>query len=468
MPNSKKPRVIVVDDEVELMRALCDALQENGYHAVGFPNALEALAAVPHGSFDLLLTDLMMPEMNGIDLLRQALVIDPLLVGVIMTGQGTISTAVEAMKSGAYDYILKPFRIGLLLPVLARALELRRLRAENIRLRRYVEAIQFESPRYQMVGASEGIARVVQMIEKVAPTEATVLIRGASGTGKELVARAIHHNSRRREQPLVTINCAALQETLLESELFGHDKGAFTGAVGNKPGLFEVAEGGTLFIDEIAEMPLGMQAKMLRVLEDGHFRHVGGTKEMYADVRIIAATNKPLEAEQKAGRFREDLFYRLNVFTVSIPPLCERRDDIPALVAHFLEHRSVGRGKLHVDSAALDLLVRYHWPGNIRELANVVERAQILAEGNVITPDDLPESLQRVDQPTAIPASSTRLQDLERNHVQHIMEKHHGNKVHAAKALGISRRALYRLLEKYQLGKHESSSTPMADEAAKS
>ena len=235
------------------------------------------------------------------------------------------------MKVGAFDYVLKPFNLQTMLPILARAMEVRRLRTENVRLRQYVERLSYESPRYQMIGSGPAMQRVVQLIEKVAPTDATVLVRGESGTGKELVARALHHNSPRRDRPLVTINCAALQETLLESELFGHEKGAFTGAQQAKPGLIEVAEGGTLFIDEVAEMSPSLQAKLLRVLEDGHYRRVGGTKESHANVRVIAATNKPLEEEQKAGRFREDLFYRLNVVSIDLPPLRDRREDIPAL-----------------------------------------------------------------------------------------------------------------------------------------
>lgn len=389
--------------------------------------------------------------MDGIQFLRKALEIDPSILGIIMTGQGTIQTAVEAMKVGAFDYVLKPFNLETMLPILNRALEVRRLRMENVRLRQYVERLTYESPRYQIVGSSLPIQRVVQLIEKVAPTDATVLIRGASGTGKELVARAIHFNSMRRDRPLVTINCAALQETLIESEIFGHERGAFTGADKAKSGLIEVAEGGTLFIDEVAEMAPGLQAKLLRLLEDGHFRRVGSTKESHADVRIIAATNKPLEEEQKAGRFREDLFYRLNVISIMLPPLRERRSDIPALVEHFLHTRQISKlpNQMHAD--AMQVLLNYDWPGNIRELANVLERAQILAEDNVITPDDLPETLFMAAPAPVASADPLNLAETERRTVQAALQKSHGNKVHAARALGISRRALYRLIEKYRL-----------------
>jgi DNA-binding NtrC family response regulator len=453
-----------VDDEVELMRALCDSLAANGFAPTGLCDPTEAVEALRGGDFDLLLTDLMMPQMDGIQLLKAALGIDPNLVGIIMTGQGTIPTAVEAMKVGAFDYILKPFKIGFILPVLARGLEVRRLRLENVRLREYIERLTFESSRYTLIGAGPAVRRVVQLIEKVAPTDATVLVRGPSGTGKELVARAVHHNSPRKDRPLVTINCAAMQETLLESELFGHERGAFTGAVVAKRGLFEVAEGGTLFIDEVAEMSPGMQAKLLRVLENGTFRRVGATQESASDARVIAATNKPLEEEVRAGRFREDLFYRLNVFCIDLPPLKERREDIPALVEHFLTTRQLGKVRCRAEPDAMAALVAYDWPGNVRELANVIERAQILAEDHRITPDDLPGSvtgkalppLPRVASAPSqgLPVSDrgpVTLREAEKRYVEDALRRANGNKVRAAKALGVSRRALYRMIDKYGL-----------------
>jgi len=313
MAETKRGRLLIVDDEVELKNALCETLAEEGYETRGATSGAEGLKALAKQDFDLLLTDLKMPGMDGIQLLRKVLEADPNLVGIIMTGQGTIPSAIEAMKLGAFDYVMKPFNLQTMLPILARAMEVRRLRMENVRLRHYVERLSYESPRYQIIGSGLQMQKVIHMIEKVAATDATVLVRGRSGTGKELVARALHGNSMRRDRPMVTVNCAALQETLLESELFGHEKGAFTGALQAKLGLVEVAEGGTLFIDEVAEMAPGLQAKLLRVLEDGHYRRVGSTRECHANVRVIAATNKPLEEEQKAGRFREDLYYRLNV-----------------------------------------------------------------------------------------------------------------------------------------------------------
>lgn len=463
MADTKPAAILVVDDEIELMKALCDALTSHGFAPTGVSEPRDAIARLQSGSFDLLLSDLMMPEMNGIQLMKAALALDPDLVAIIMTGHGTVPTAIEALKAGAYDYLLKPFKFQTILPTLQRGLELQRLRRENVRLRRYVESLSFESSRYTMVGTGPAMKQVTQLIEKVAPTDATVLVRGPSGAGKELVARALHHNSNRREKPLVTVNCAALQETLLESELFGHEKGAFTGAMNAKPGLFTIAEGGTLFIDEIAEMPPSMQAKLLRVLENGHYRRVGGTQEQYANVRIIAATNKLLEEEQKAGRFREDLFYRLNVFAIALPPLKERKEDIPALVAHLLSTRPLGKDVFTVTDEAMAVLMAYDWPGNIRELANVLERAQILAEHQQITRNDLPDFVTRIPPGgvapsasvtgvvSAVPSGPLTLRDTERQQVQQALESAAGNKVRAARLLGISRRALYRLLEKHGL-----------------
>ena len=455
-------RLLVVDDEIELQRALCEILAEQGYETTGAANAEAGLKLLQQREFDVVLSDLMMPGMDGIGLLKRTLADDSSQVVIIMTGQGTIPTAVEAMKSGAFDYVLKPFNLQTMAPILARAMETRRLRSENLRLRQYVERLAFESPRYRMIGSSPSFRRMAQMIEKVAPTDATVLIRGPSGTGKELVARALHHNSRRRTKPLVTINCAGFQESLLESELFGHEKGSFTGATQAKLGLIEMAEGGTLFIDEVAEMAPALQAKLLRVLEDGHYRRVGGVKESHANVRVVAATNRPLEEDQKSGRFREDLFYRLNVVTIDTPALADRREDIPALAEHFLATRALGNAQLRLEPEATSALMNHSWPGNVRELANVLERAQILAEGDLITLEDLPEAFQGAApgpaETESAPASPYNLRALERRTTAAALQQAHGNKVQAAKLLGVGRRTLYRLIERHHLEDAEKKS----------
>lgn len=448
-------RILVVDDEPDLAEALQTNLARQGHDVIATTSARQALQSIASGRFALLVSDMVMPEMDGLVLLQEALKLDPQLVGVIMTGQATVQTAIDAMKIGAFDYLLKPFKFENVLPVIVRALSVHQLRMENVTLRDYVARLTFESKRHELIGRSPAVQRVTQLIRKVAPSDSTVLIRGETGTGKELVARALHYNSSRRTKSLVTINCAALQENLLESELFGHEKGSFTGATQAKSGLIEVAEGGTLFIDEVAEMSPAMQAKLLRVLENGHYRRVGSTQESHADVRIIAATNKPLEEDQKNGRFREDLFYRLNVVTIPLPPLRERREDIPLLIDHFLTTRQIGKTKYQLEPQALDVMTRYHWPGNIRELVNVLERAQILAEGNVITTDDLPENMIIVPAAPAATAlaeeATDNLEAMERRHVQGVLQRQKFNKVLAAKALGINRRSLYRLIEKYQL-----------------
>jgi DNA-binding NtrC family response regulator len=447
-PRPAPPRLLIVDDDEELRDTLARRFARAGLPVTTAESGEEALAKIGRAGFDVALFDLHLPGMSGLDLLAQFKQAQPEAEVLMLTAHGSIATAIEAMRRGAYDCLTKPFQLGDLDVHLEKAYEKARL-SRRERLRQ--EQVRFESPRYRLVGSGPAMRHVVALIEKVAATDATVLVHGPSGSGKELVARAIHYNSARRDRPLVTINCAALQETLLESELFGHEKGAFTGAVQAKPGLIEVAEGGTLFIDEVGEMAPGLQAKLLRVLEDGRFRRVGGTQELLADVRIVAATNRPLEEEQKAGRVREDLYYRLNVIAIGLPPLRERREDIPELVEHCLATRPVGGGRCRITPEALAALECYDWPGNVRELANVLERAQILAEDHVITPDDLPENLVETAPEPGAPGDSRRLRDVERRHVQDILRRENGNKVQAARALGISRRALYRLIAKYHL-----------------
>jgi DNA-binding NtrC family response regulator len=443
-------RLFIVDDDEALRQTLAGRFQRQGMTVTTASTVAEALNLAKSRSFDVALLDLHLPDGNGVDLLGQLKASQPEIEALMLTGHGSVETAIQAMKLGAYDYLTKPFHLPELEIHIQKAFDKVRLARRE---RQWVEQIRYESPRYRLVGSGPSMQRVVQLIEKVAPTDATVLIRGASGTGKELVARAVHYNSPRRDRPLVTINCAALQETLLESELFGHEKGAFTGAIAAKTGLIEVAEGGTLFIDEIAEMAPGLQAKLLRVLENGHYRRVGGTVETHADVRVLAATNKDLEEERKGARFREDLYYRLNVVAIALPTLRERLQDIPELVQHFLASRQIGPRPFQIAAETLQAFARYDWPGNVRELANVLERAQILAENSTITLDDLPENMLTSEPAggAAAPADSDRLRDVERRHVQKVLRQEKGNKVHAARVLGVSRRALYRLIQKYHL-----------------
>jgi DNA-binding NtrC family response regulator len=442
-------KLLIVDDDDQLRDTLTHRFRRHGMGVVAAANGEDALVKAGQSRCDLALLDLNMPGMNGIQLLQKLKEQQPDLEAIMLTAHGSIETAILAMKQGVYDYLTKPFHLPELEIHLQKAFEKVQLAR---RQRQWVEQINYESPRYRLVGSSPAMQRVIQLIEKVAATDSTILVRGESGTGKELVARAIHYNSPRRDQPIVTINCATFQETLLESELFGHEKGAFTGATQAKPGLVEVAEGGTLFIDEIAEMAPSLQAKLLRVLENGCFRRVGSIQELQANVRVVAATNKILEEEQKAGRFREDLYYRLNVVMIELPSLRERREDIPELVEHFLSTRQVGPVRFKIEAAALNAMVRYAWPGNIRALANVLERAQILAENHLITTDDLPEAIvENAGPPSAPDADPRHLREVERRHVLEMLKQEKWNKVHAAKALGVSRRALYRLIEKYKL-----------------
>jgi DNA-binding NtrC family response regulator len=447
---SPQPRIrlLIVDDDDQWRQTLARRFSRQGMAVTSAGSAEEALEKAAHMRFDAAVLDLNLPGMSGIDLLSLLKERQPELEALMLTAHSSVEAAVLAMKRGAYDYLVKPFHLPELEIHIQKAFEkVQLVRREH----QWVQQLSYESPRYQLIGSSPAMKRVVQMIEKVAPTEATILIRGPSGTGKELVARALHMNSPRRDRPIVTINCAALQETLLESELFGHEKGAFTGATQAKPGLVEVAEGGTLFVNEVAEMAPGLQAKLLRVLENGLFRRVGSTQELRADVRVVAATNKTLEQEIKDQRFREDLYYRLNVVTIELPSLRDRREDIPQLVEHFLTTRRVGSTRFHIEPDAMQALKQCDWPGNIRELANVLERAQILAENHVITVDDLPESLGAMLPAARQAANPTFLSEVERRHVFAVLQEEKGNKVHAAKALGISRRALYRLIDKYRL-----------------
>jgi two-component system response regulator PilR (NtrC family) len=394
---TSRPRILVVDDEPSMREMLRIVLRRDGYDVVVAASGQEAIQHLQGAPFDLLLSDIRMPDTSGVDVLRAAKQVDSDLVAFMMTAFASTESAVEAMRLGASDYFTKPFNMDELRLKVRRHLETRRLREENLLLKRALNS------RYEfsnILGRSDAMQQVFATIRTVAGTTSTVLVTGESGTGKELVARAVHFNSLRRDQPFVAVNCGAVPETLLESELFGHVRGAFTGAHANKKGLLEAADGGTIFLDEIGEMPPSMQVKLLRVLQDRRFRRVGGTDEMEADVRVIAATNHDLMKMVAEGRFREDLYYRLNVLSITLPSLRDRREDIPLLAEHFLQHFASQMGKRvrTISADAMRLLQEHAWRGNVRELQNAMERAVALEQTEAILPENLPETIR--PQPT--------------------------------------------------------------------
>jgi len=445
-------QLLIVDDDQEYRSTVVRRLIRRDHTVHEAASAEDALKVAAANKFDVAVIDLHLPQMDGIELLSRLKQLDSQCQVIMLTGEGSIQTAVAAMKRGAYDFLTKPCEFAELEILLEKAQEHARLGRENVQLR---EALRHNTPTAEIVGQSQSIEKVLKLIEKAGPSASPVLIEGESGTGKELVARALHKCSPRAEKPMVAINCAALPEALLESELFGHEKGAFTGAVAAKMGLFEVADGGTLFIDELGELAGALQAKLLRVLQEGRIRRVGATKEVPVDVRVIAATNRRLADEVKARRFRDDLFYRLNVITIVLPPLRERPGDLPLLIDHFLR-RPVAGGWQFSESAHR-ALCSYSWPGNIRELANVIERAKILSDDKRIDLEHLPEVILDPAEATVttpdrqVSPGSDELAHLERDHVALILEREGGNKARAAKTLGISRRSIYRLIEKYGL-----------------
>ena len=427
-------------------------MSRKGHRVAEAPNGQEALALLQRQHFDVAVIDMNMPGISGVELLQRMKEDNIETEVIILTGQGTIESAVQAMKIGACDYLTKPFPLGDLEQRCRLAWERGQLTKENRQLR---EVIKRQKPKTKMIGDSPPMKEVLRLIERVAPTDKAVLIQGESGTGKELVARAVQQNSLRADKPFVTINCAALPENLVESELFGHQKGAFTGAIGDKPGLFEVADGGTLFIDELGELPLALQPKLLRVLEDGSLRRGGSHKERRVDVRIVAATNRDLAEDVKGGAFREDLFYRLNVMSLKLPPLRERGADIDLLIDHLLPKR------WQIEDDARVILRSCAWPGNVRQLVNVIERATVLADNNTVTTDDLPseivDGVDEIEPARTVSTDTSRLDDIERAHIVEVLEREKGNKARAARALGIHRRKLYRLLERFDLHKPEAT-----------
>jgi DNA-binding NtrC family response regulator len=451
--NSPAIDLLVVDDDSEFRDTLRSRFARSGFEVRAAANGEEALGLAQRRNFDVAIFDMMMPGMNGLELLKRFKADHPECEVILLTGQGSIETAVEAMKLGAYDYLQKPFSLKDLEVIANKASERRSLRKEVTQLKAALERTQ---PPADMIGQSPAMQEIYRLIERAGPSDKAILILGASGTGKELVARALHRASRRAEKPMVTINCAALPETLLESELFGHEKGSFTGAVSSKPGLFEVADGGTLFIDEVGELPGSLQAKLLRVLEDGSLRRIGSVQERRVNVRLLAATNRNLAAEVDAKRFREDLFYRINVMTLELPPLHERRGDIPLLVRHFLGN------SWEIEPAALEAMEKCIWPGNVRQLINAIDRAKILCDGEVIRLQDLPKEITSAKGAAASGSaaaweSTDDLAAIQRSKVVEVLRREAGNKTKAASALKIERRKLYRLLEKYQISDAELS-----------
>ncbi len=471
---SGKVRILVVDDEPSMREMLRIVLRRDGYEVVIAENGKDAIEQLRRSNVDLLLSDIKMPDINGVDVLRAAKDINRDIVAFMMTAYASTSTAVEAMRLGAVDYFTKPFSMDELRLKIRQHLETHRLKQENVLLKKELNT------RYEfsnIIGRSEPMLDVFRMVETIAKTNSTVLITGESGTGKDLVARAIHYNSLRRERPFVALNCGGVPETLLESELFGHMRGAFTGADANKKGLMEVAEGGTVFLDEIGEMNATMQVKLLRLLQDRRFRRLGGTEEVQADIRVIAATNQDLEKLVATGRFREDLFYRINVIPMHLPPLRERRDDIPLLAEHFLS-KYAQQMKKPVRSIAHDslaLLQAYGWPGNVRELENVIERAVALEPTPAILPDSLPAhvrnpradavSLASAESAAAANGSSApplpdlgegfnleaRGEDFYRHYIALALERAGGVQVKAAEMLGMSFRSFRYYAKKFNI-----------------
>jgi two-component system, NtrC family, response regulator HydG len=439
-------RVMIVDDESVVRESLDKWFSNENYQVRSFSSANEALAAVRPGEWDVVLLDIKMPGMDGMELQRRLREIDPELIVIVMTGYASVDTAVQALKAGAYDYITKPFDPDDLLNTVSHAIEHHRAQREVVRLKEQLSDVSLKT---ELIAESPPMRRVLEMIEVVAPSDSTVLLTGESGTGKEVVARAIHAASPRRNMPLVVIHCGALPESLLESELFGHERGAFTGAQARRKGKFEVAEGGTVFLDEIGDISLKTQTDLLRVLQEREITRLGGTQPIKLDFRCITATNRNLERLVKEGTFRLDLFYRLNVVQIHLPELRERREDIPVLAKHFAEKhaRAMNRVVPGISEESMRVLLDYHWPGNVRELENAIERAIVMTSGPVIEPGSLPITV-------ATPAASRegqRLEDIERSHIVKILEQCGGNLSRAARILDIDRTTLYGKLRQYGL-----------------
>jgi two-component system response regulator FlrC len=439
-------QILVVDDEEGVRTFIAEAIEAKGRNIVQAADGLEAWAMLEKRHFHLLITDLKMPRMDGMELLLKAKEADPDLEVIVLTAHGTVENAVSAMRAGAFEYLTKPLSgPDELRLIVGRALEQRRLKASVAR----AEQVQ---PRHELLAFDPAMKKVVSQLTKVAQTSATVLLLGESGTGKEVAARAVHKMSQRAHGPFVAVNCAAMSPQLIESEILGHERGAFTGATELRRGRFELADGGTLFLDEVAELPAELQSKLLRVLQEKSFERVGGAKTIHVDVRFVAATNRQLEQEMAAGRFREDLYHRLAVFPVHLPPLRERPGDILPLAHHLLEGiaRQFGQKRLVLDEQAANLLQRHSWPGNVRELGNALERAAILADGETLTSEHFMLTSANEHRPNIV-ATGTTLRELERVAIQQALASCDGHRKKAAEALGIGLRTLYEKIKEYGL-----------------
>ena len=454
MTKAPATRVLLADDDESLRRVQEYQLAKAGFIVTTCADGKAALDEFRENLHDLVVTDIRMPELDGLELLERLRAISPETPVIVMTGHGTVDTAVQAMKDGAFDFLTKPFPTDKLHLTLERARKMARLQRENRELRRAVEhTFRFEN----LVGSSEAMRRLYELLELTAPTMSTALIGGETGTGKELVARAIHYNSPRREAPFVTVNCGALPDSLVEAELFGHRKGAFTGADSNRPGKFEAADGGTLFLDEIGEIPLELQPKILRALQTGEIDRIGQDHPSRIDVRIVAATNSDLEQAVAEGTFRRDLYYRLAVVQITVPPLRERQDDIPLLAQHFLARFSERnqRSGLRFPPEVFSLFDRYAWPGNVRELENAVERMLVLSRDDVLSLDALPDQIvgaTETDQaPVRLPDGGVDFESLERDFIQQALRRTQGNQTQAARLLGLTRSTLLYRMQKFKL-----------------
>ncbi|MDH4222541.1 MAG: sigma-54 dependent transcriptional regulator [candidate division Zixibacteria bacterium] len=450
----EKPKIMVIDDEESMCRFMQIMLQKEGYDVSSTVSSKEALEEIKNKKdYDLVIADLMMPEMNGLELLSRAKNIQPDINFIVMTAYASVDTAIEALKKGAFDYITKPFKVDEIKFAIKKSLEQRKITEENIKLKKQLKK---EFGLDNLIGSSPEMIQLKKLIERVADTDSTVLIQGESGTGKELVAKAIHQLSRRADQPFITINCAALPETLLESEVFGHVKGSFTGALRDKEGLFQVANRGTFFMDEIGMTPPAIQVKLLRVLDEQQFTPVGGTKPVEVDVRLIAATNSNLEEEVKLGNFRSDLYYRLNVIPVQIQPLRERKSDIELLIRYFIKKycEKMMVEEKGIAPESMQSLIDYSWPGNVRELENIIERAVLLTTGELINQNTLPENILQ-NKPLGLvqPAQPELpgLESIEKAYIFWVLNQTGWQKSKASQILGIDTSTLYRKIERYNL-----------------